>query len=156
MLINTVGVEVNESTYLNKAGKFLFKIEKWEEDGVTQYGDAKFKLSFKGVEVGTKEPVYLHSEMFNIGQKSLWRIKQLEVALKSPEVYLLDSWIGRYVIANVSERKYTKNDGTEGVAYDCKSWEHSPLNDKLAPIPAAQQNTNNDTTEPVETDEIPF
>lgn len=158
MVINTVGIEVNENVYVNKAGKFLFKIEKWEEDGFTQFGDQKFKMFFKGVEVGHKEPVYLHSEMFNVGQKSLWRIKQLEVALKSPEVFEISDWIGRYVIANIEERTYTKSDGSTGKAYGVKSWEYSSHNDKLPPIPETKQNENDGAAQPteVENDEIPF
>ena len=167
MIISTVGVELNENIFLNKVGKFLFKIEKFEEDGFTNGGDARFKLHFKGVEVGTKEPVYLHSEQFNIGQKSLWKIKQLEVALKSPEIYDVNSWVGRYVIANVKQESYAKNDGTQGVSYKASSWEYSSHNDKLPPIAEAKQDESNDFTEPskptnkvpevdMDEDEIPF
>ena len=159
MVINTVGVEVSENVYVNKAGKFLFKIEKWEEDGFTQYGDSKFKMFFKGVEVGTKDPIYLHSEMFNVGQKSLWRIKQLEVALKSPEIFELSDWIGRYVNCEIVERTYNKNDGTEGKSYNVVNWSYSQLNDKLPPIPEKKQNKNNGSEQSealAEDDEIPF
>ena len=99
MIIDTRNVELSENNFLNKEGNFLFRIEKFEEDGFTNNGDHRFKLHFKGIEVGIKEPVYIHSEQFNIGAKSLWRIKQLEVALKAPEIYDINNFIGRYVIA---------------------------------------------------------
>lgn len=161
MIIDTRNVELNENIFLNKIGMFLFKIEKFEEDGFTNAGDARFKLHFKGVEVGTKEPVYLHSEQFNIGQKSLWKIKQLEVALKSPEIYDVNSWVGRYVIANIKQDTYIKQDGTQGVSYKAASWEYSTHNDKLPPIPEAIENKNvsDSKSENVEDDlldDIPF
>lgn len=158
MIINTKGVELSEAKYLDKEGEFLFKLEKWEEDGFTQEGAAKFKIFFKGVEVGKKEPVYLHSEMFNLQQNSLWRIKQLEVALKAPEVYEVDDLMARYVVVTIKSREYTKNNGETGTAYNVTSWTYSSLNDKLPPIKEAIENNNDVGTEAVEIseDEIPF
>ena len=163
MIINTRGIELSENVYVNKDGKFLFKIEKFEEDGFTNNGDARFKLHFKGVEAGTKEPIYLHSEQFNIGQTSLWRIKQVEVALKAPEVYDINDFVGRYVIANIKSESYTKKDGTAGTAYKVKSWEYSSFNDKLPPIPEAKSDENNGNVESIQSpiidideDECPF
>lgn len=161
MIINTKGVELNENVYVNKDGKFLFRIEKFEEDGFTNAGDAKFKLHFKGVEVGSKEPTYIHSETFNIGQSSLWRIKQLEVALKAPEIYDINDFVKRYVIANIKQETYKKNDGSVGTSYKVKSWEYSSFNDKLDPIPEAKPNENNGTNESsqaedISEDQIPF
>lgn len=160
MIISTVGIELNESVFVNKEGKFLFRIEKFEEDGFTNAGDAKFKLHFKGVEVGTKEPVYLHNEQFNIGQSSLWRIKQVEVALKAPEIYDINDFVGRYIIANIKQEKYTKRDGTSGIAHKVKSWDYSTLNDKMPPIPEAKQDENNGINvaevDDIDDSEIPF
>ena len=167
MIISTVGIELNENVYVNKEGKFLFRIEKFEEDGFTNAGDAKFKLHFKGVEVGTKEPVYLHNEQFNIGQTSLWRIKQVEVALKAPEIYDINDFVGRYIIANIKQETYKKNDGSIGISYKVKSWDYSTLNDKMPPIPEAKQDENNGINESIKSsskipeidideDEIPF
>lgn len=154
MIINTKGVELNENVYVNKDGKFLFRIEKFEEDGFTNAGDAKFKLHFKGVEVGSKEPIYIHSETFNIGQSSLWRIKQLEVALKAPEIYDINDFVKRYVIANIKQETYKKNDGSVGTSYKVKSWEYSSFNDKLDPIPEVKPNENNGTNGNSKTPEI--
>ena len=157
MIINTKGIELNENVYINKECKCLFKIEKFEEDGFTNAGDIRFKLMFKGVEVGTKEPVYIHSETFNVGQSSLWRIKQLEVALKAPEIYDINSFIGRYVIANIKQETYVK-DGEAKSAYKVKSWEYSQHNDKLPPIPEAKQNESDGAAvvEDITEDTIPF
>lgn len=141
MVINTKGVELKEpSEWLNKEGKFTFKIEKIIEDGFTSDGFAKFKIEFKAVELGTKEPVYSHTEMFNVAQNSLWRIKQLEIALKAPECYDLNDFIGRYVIGEVKMRTFDKRDGTKGTSYQIKAWEYSAHNDKLPPIKEANLN----------------
>ena len=118
-------------------------------------------MHFKGVEVGSKEPTYIHSETFNIGQSSLWRIKQLEVALKAPEIYDINDFVKRYVIANIKQETYKKNDGSVGTSYKVKSWEYSSFNDKLDPIPEAKQNENNGTNESsqaedISEDQIPF
>lgn len=154
MIINTKGVEPNENVYINKEGKFLFRIEKFEEDGFTNAGDAKFKLHFKGVEVRSREPTFVHSETFNIGQSSLWRIKQLEVALNAPEIYDINDFVKRYVIANIKAESYTKKDGTVGTAYKVKSWEYSSFNDKLPPIPEAKQDENNGANESAQAEDI--
>ena len=147
MIINTKGVELNENVYVNKEGKFLFKIEKFEEDGFTNAGDARFKLHFKGVEAGTKEPIFMHNEQFNIGQTSLWRIKQVEVALKAPEIYDINDFVGRYIIANIKSESYTKKDGAAGTAYKVKSWEYSTFNNKMLPIPEAKSDEKNSVSE---------
>lgn len=156
MIINTKGIELNENVYVNKEGKFLFKIEKFEEDGFTNAGDARFKLHFKGVEAGTKEPIFMHSEQFNIGQTSLWRIKQVEVALKAPEVYDINDFVGRYINANIKSEAYTKKDGTAGTTHKVKSWEYSDINDKkkLPPIPEAKSDENNGINEPLQVEDI--
>ena len=156
MVINTKGVEVSENIYVNKAGKFLFKIEKWEIDGMDSGGNDAFKIFFKGVEANTKEPMYLHSERFTTGQNALWKVKQLEIALKSPEVYELDSWIGRYVFANIVQENYTRKDGSSAISHKVKSWEYSTANDKLAPIPEARENSNDGPVIDIDEDEIPF
>jgi len=160
MIINTKGIEVSEAVFLNKTGAFLFKIEKFEEDGYTNAGDAKFKLHFKGVEKGTKEPMFLHQEMFSIGEKSLWKIKLLENGLHAPEIYDINDFIGRWVIGNVIEDKYTKKDGTAGIAYKVNQWSYSTLNDKMPPIPEATQEQSSSDGIPVEIEieesDIPF
>jgi hypothetical protein len=142
-IINTKGVELTENLYIDKEGKFLFKIEKFEEDGFSNSGDTRFKLFFKGVEVGTKEPIYSYSEQFLATGKALFKIKQVEVALKAPECYDINDFIGRYIIANIKKETYTKQDGSQGVSYKVKSWEYSQHNDKLAPIPEAKEEINN-------------
>lgn len=153
MVINTRGVELTPpADYIQKEGKFTLRIEKLIEDGFTTEGHAKFKLVFQGVEVGTKEPIYSHSEMFNVGQSSLWRIKQLEVALKAPECYDINDFIGRYVVADIKPRVHK-----EKTYYSVKTWEYSPHNDKLSPIPEAKQDVDNgDPIVDINEDEVPF
>ena len=140
LIINTRGVELKETVYIEKEGVYTLKITKFEDDGFTRdLGDQKFNLHFIGKSALTPEVVYEHKESFNIGAKSLWRIKQLEVALNAPECYDIESFIGRYVTATIVKREYKKNDGTTGTAYNVKTWEYSKLNDSLAPIPEAKE-----------------
>ncbi len=162
-VIDTRNVEVNETTYINKIGTFLFRIERFEEDGYTQNGDAKFNLYFKGVEQGTKTPVYLHREMFSVGTKSLWKIKLLERGLDAPEVYDINDFVGRYVLATIISESYTKKDGTAGTGYKVNQWGYSSLNDSKDAIPTATVEQNTGTTQPMEVvvegvdeDSIPF
>ena len=77
------------------------------------------------------------------------------MALKAPECYDINDFIGRYVIADIKSRNYKKNDGSTGVSYGAKSWEYSTHNDKLPPIPEAKQNAD-DGTPDISEDEIPF
>ena len=140
LIINTRGVELKETVYIEKEGVYTLKITKFEDDGFTRdSGDQKFNFHFIGKSTLTPEVVYEHKESFNIGAKSLWRIKQLEVALNAPECYDIENFVGRYVTATIVKREYKKNDGTNGVAYNVKTWEYSKLNDALAPIPEAKE-----------------
>ena len=140
LIINTRGVELKETVYIEKEGVYTLKITKFEDDGFTRdSGDQKFNLHFIGKSTLTPEVVYEHKESFNIGAKSLWKIKQLEVALNAPECYDIESFINRYVTATIVKREYTKNDGTIGTAYNVKTWEYSKLNDALPPIPEAKE-----------------
>lgn len=140
LIINTRGVELKETVYIEKEGVYTLKITKFEDDGFTRdSGDQKFNFHFIGKSTLTPEVVYEHKESFNIGAKSLWRIKQLEVALNAPECYDIENFVGRYVTATIVKREYKKNDGTNGTAYNVKTWEYSKLNDALPPIPEAKE-----------------
>ncbi len=150
MIVDTRGIEVNETTYINKVGTFLFRIEKFEETGYTQNGDAKFDLHFKGVEQGTKAPVYMHREMFSVGEKSLWKIKLLERGLNAPEVYDINDFVGRYVLATIISESYTKKDGTTGTGYKVNQWGYSSLNDSKDAIPTASVEQNTSIAQPME------
>ena len=153
MIINTRGVEINPpKDYIKKEGSYILKIESVIEDGFTTDGHAKIKMSFIGAEVGTKEPILNHTEMFNVGEKSLWRIKQLEVALKAPECYDINDFVGRYVIGHVVAKKYTKQNGEVIDTFNIKSWDYSVHNDKLPPIKEAVINQNEPTIEEIADD----
>jgi hypothetical protein len=138
MRIDTRGVELTPPTaWIDKEAKYLFKIIEWKEDGYTQYGDAMIKMFFK---TSTGE---MHSERFPLSAAALWRLKQLEVALKAPEVYELDSFVGRYVIGDVKIQKGYAN---------VKSWEYASQNDKLDPFPdlSAEAQAEEETQEEAE------
>lgn len=158
IIINTVGVELKApSDYIKQEGRYLLKIKEIKPDGFESGAD-KFKVIMEGVLEGTKEPLLTHIENFSTVPNMLWKIKVLEIALQAPEVYDIDDFIGRYVIANIKSETYTKKtDGTQAVAYKVKSWEYSKFNDKLAPIPQAKEIQNASAVVDVESDEeMPF
>ena len=161
LIVSTVGIEVNPVTaYVKKAGAYTFKLEKLELDGFNDHGDQKFKIFMKCKNPENANEFLSHIENFSLTQNVLWKIKQLEVALKSPETYDIEHWMGRYVTGNVTMREYNGKEYAQIVSY-----EYSALNDKLDPIPKADANANNASSESVpenvpeidiDSDEIPF
>ena len=123
MIINTknlteIGMKPREDGTYNifKEGKYLFKIVGWEEKGFSKDGDAMFIINLQGIEIGKKDIKYSHNELYNLGELSLVHLKKLEVALKSPEVYNLDDWKDRFVIANIEKKE--KENITENFMID--------------------------------------
>lgn len=158
-VISTVGVELKEAIFVDKEGQYILRIEDWEEDGITQAGDVKFNVHFKGVIAGTKEPVYTHTERFSLG-RAAFRIKQLEQALRSPENFDINDWVGRYVVSNIVSEQYEKN-GEIKTAYKTKTWNYSKFNERLPPIPEAKADEQTEADvevdiEDIEDDDIPF
>lgn len=128
MVINTKGVELTPPMdWIKEAGEYTLKITEWKQDGYTPSGADKFKIFFKA-STGA-----MHSEMFSTAENMLWKIKRLEVALKAPEMYELDSLVGRYVIATVGMRAHNGSQYAE-----VKDWTYATQNDKLDPIPEAK------------------
>ena len=163
MVINLVNRELRLEEFINHEGKYLFKIEKLEELAHTMNGDAKFKLHFKGVEVGKKEPIYLYNEMFNFSDIGVKFIGKFVNSINAPLSSDSDLWIGRYVIATIKQDGTYEKDSKTYDNFKCVGWEYSAHNDKLTPIPEAKQDENNDTainTEvpiiDLDNDEIPF
>lgn len=170
MIINTknlpeIGMKPREDGTYNifKEGKYLFKIVGWEEKGFSKDGDAMFVINLQGIEIGKKDIKYSHNELYNIGALSLIHLKKLEVALKSPEVYNLDDWKDRFVIANIEKNGKREYNGKLYDRFSVASWEYSDYNNKLAPIPEAKEEDNDAIpvakSEPVieiSDDDIPF
>lgn len=170
MIINTknlpeIGIKPKEDGTYNifKEGKYLFKIIDWGDKGFTRDGDSMFVINFQGIEIGKKDIKYSHNELYNLGALSLIHLKKLEVALKSPEVYNLDDWKDRFVIANIEKNGKREYNGKLYDRFGVTSWEYSDYNNKLAPIPEAKEEDNNTTpvakSEPVveiSDDDIPF
>ena len=124
MIINTKGVELTPpAEWIKEPGKYTLKIIGWSHEGYNSDTSEKFKINFQDSD-GRK-----HSELYSTASNMLWKIKRLEVALQAPELYELDSLIGRYVIATIGQRTYNEKTYAEA-----KEWEYCPLNDKLPPI----------------------
>lgn len=159
MVINTKGVEINDTQYIKKDGIFLLKIEEFVEDGYSNEGNPKFKLLFKGMEIidnKMQSTTYAHTEFYSTDAKMLWKIKQLELGLKAPEIYDINNFIGRYAIAIVKMEEYNGKTNAR-----VKEWQYSPQNDKMPPIPEAtqEQSSSDVQSEPeidISEDEIPF
>lgn len=124
MIINTKGVELTPpAEWIKTAGKYTLKITEIKPDGFTPDGE-KFKIFFKSANGE------LHSEFYSTAPNMLWKIKNVEVAMKAPECYDIENFVGRYIVANIGMRSYNGKEYAEA-----KSWEYSELNDKLPPIP---------------------
>lgn len=158
MIVNTQGIELNNNTYITEAGQYAFKIEKFEENGVSSYNSPAFKLHFIGNKIivgqdgkpalGDEE--FIHTERYTLDENVLWKIKILEVALDAPEIYDINDFVGRYVVADVGLREHN------GKMYsDIKKWKPSKRNDALPPIPKAEENQNNSNSQYPQPDSVP-
>lgn len=144
MRIDTRGVELTPpGEWIKEKGEYTLKLTKWDQDGYTDAGEEKFKIFFQTADGK------MHSERFSTAPNMLWKIKRLEVAMEAPEVYELDSLIGRYVIADVGMREYNGKEYAEA-----KEWKYAPQNKKLDPIPSAAEDAPVEVDE--DGDEVPF
>jgi hypothetical protein len=73
-------------------------------------------------------------------EKMLWKVARLRDALHSPEIFELEDWVGRYVLATIEMREYNGKTNP-----NIKKLQYSKANDKLAPIPDRAQNTGEPT-----------
>lgn len=153
MVIDTRGVELKNSTYIDKEGRYALNIT-----DVVIVNSAKFEVIFEGNEIIIKdekmelsEETYKHKERFTTNSNVLWKIKLLEVALKAPEIYDIKSFIGRFVNAKITLRDYNDKKYAQ-----VASWSYSKRNDNLPAIPLASATaTTADVTIDDDT-EIPF
>jgi len=147
MVVNTRGVEVKDTNYITEAGHYVFKIDKFEEDGYN-----KFKLIFIGNKMlvvdgkaTLSDEIYTHTENYSLEDNMLWKIKRLEIALNAPEVYDVNNFIGRFVRADVTMKAgYT--DPSKFYS-NVSKWVYSKQNDALPPIPEAQEEQSNGATQ---------
>ena len=156
MIINTTGVVADEKNIISEAGNYILKLGKIEEDGYE-----KWKLHFEGKKVleGGKlsEDSYSMMEFISLAQNVLFKVARLRDALKSPEVFDLNDWMNRYVVAVVEMNTY--NDKTNP---QFKKLSYSAFNDNMPPIPEAKSEQNVDAnrqpqpTIGLDSDSIPF
>jgi hypothetical protein len=129
MIIDTRGVELTPpAEWIKKEGIYVLKISEIKPDGFAADGSGaeKFKIIFKA---SSGEQ---HMENFILKPDMLWKIKVIEKAIKAPEVYDINDFIGRYVTATIKERTYNGKQ-----YFDIKEYAECALNDKLPPIPMA-------------------
>ena len=160
MVFNTKGVEANKIEMVTKAGNYLFKIVDIIEDGYDANGNPKAKVKFEGKEIvdgKLKDEIQVMFEWYEATEKMAWKLAILRDALKSPEVFDMNDWLNRYVVAVVEMNTYN---GKTNPRF--KKLQYSKLNDNLPPIPEAKQG-NNEPEVVVEMpdlglldDEIPF
>lgn len=162
MQINSTNYKSNEMNYITEPGNYLFKLIKWEQDGFSQNGEEKIKVTCEGMKIkedGKLEGNYsFNYQMYN-GEKAGFTIAMLRDALKSPAIFNLDDWLNRYVIAVVAMEA-----GNDGKMYArAKKFEYSKANDKLSPIPSIEQGNSEPASQSVQNpsediteDEIPF
>ena len=153
MIINTTGMTANEVNIINKNGDYLLKLIKIEP---AEYG--KLKLHFEGAEIveGKVQSDIVSMIEFCDTDKQIFKIVRLRDAFKSPELFNLDDWLNRYVVARVEMQEYNGK-----TSPNFKKLQYSSHNDKLPPIPEAkqEQSVGNDMANPsveITEDSIPF
>lgn len=136
MVINSTNYKADERKFITTEGNYLLKLVKWETDGYTQNGDLKFKIACEAgkiTESGKIEGSYSFNYQMLDGEKTGFTIARLRDAIKSPAVFNLDDWIGRYVYASIFMEM-----GSDGKMYPkVSSFEYSKFNDKKNPIQEA-------------------
>ena len=138
-VINTVGVVASETNTISKAGDYLLKITKVELDGYDNESNEKFKLHFEGkaiIDGKYSDDTYTMIDWLEQREKMLWKVARLRDALHSPEVFELEDWVGRYVLATIEMREYNGKKNP-----NIKKLQYSKANDKLPPIPDRAKNT---------------
>lgn len=123
MIVNLKGVSSeNPNEYIKTAGKYTLKITGLLEDGYDKNGDQRIKFTFKTPDGKN------HSESFSIGGEYAWRLKRFIEAMKAPEVFDIETLVGRYItavmIVNPKNPLYVL----------VNEWEYAIQNDKLEPI----------------------
>ena len=125
IVVNTKGIEINPpADWIKAAGTYTLKITEVKPDGYNADGFQKIKMFFKS-SAGEQ-----HSEMIVLSPAALWKLKQIEIAIGAPEVYDLNNFVGRYVIADIKGRIHKDKE-----YFDIKTFSPCPLNDKLPKIP---------------------
>lgn len=138
MIINTKGITTeNPNEWLtptkNADGTYqtithASKIVAWNEEYSTK-GDHMVVIEFR-----TSSNKKFTEKFIISDSEQLWRLKRLEVALKAPESYSLDSFVGRYIVAVMSGRAGTKGGDFNRI----EEWQYAKQNDALPPIPEAK------------------
>lgn len=111
--------------------KYTLKVTSIEADGYDDQGDERYKMTFKTADGK------MTSDSFTVCEagKTTWKLKRITVAMKAPDRLNLSDLIGRYVVATIGG--YTSKANGKDYA-QIESFEYSPHNDKLAPIPEAK------------------
>lgn len=158
MTINTTGIVSNENNKITEAGTYVLKIVKVEEDGFEKY-----KLSFEGKKAleGGKlsDETYSMLDWLQLSDNLIWKVARIRDALKSPEIFDLNDWVNRYVVAVIEMNTY--NDKTNP---QFKQLKYSSFNDNMPPIQEAKSEQSVDAnvqpenapTIDVDSDSIPF
>lgn len=110
--------------------KYTLKVVSIEADGYNDDGDERYKMTFKDAQS------QMISDSFTVSPegKTTWKLKRIAVAMKAPDKLDLNDLVNRYIVATVSG--YTGKNGKDYAQIE--SFEYSPNNDKLPPIPEAK------------------
>ena len=167
MKCNTTGkVAEPPKKYITEAGKYVFKIEKFEDDGYTNGGEQKLKAHYVAQRIimvegkaTLSEDVYTMTENnLSMDENLAWLVLRIRDALKSPENFDTEDWVGRFLIADI----YMREHGDKKYA-TVSGYSYSKQNDKLPPIPEAKsaedvvaEVVTDISVGDIDEDEIPF
>ena len=121
------------------------------------------KLTFEGKKIlpdgKLSDELYSMLDWLQTSENLIWKVARLRDAIKSPEVFDLNDWMGRYVVATVEMNTYNEKTNPQ-----FKNLSYSSFNDKMPPIPSAKEESNQSASQPVQSEnpsediseEIPF
>ena len=111
----------NPNEFIKTAGTYTLKIVEVSEDGYNTDGDQKIKFSFKTPDGKN------HNESFSYDGKFAWRFKRFAEAMKAPDDFNVEDFVGRYVVADMVLN-------AKGYA-NTSEFRYAVQNDKIAPFP---------------------
>ena len=162
MQINSTEYKSSELNYIRENGNYLLKLIKWEQDGYSAGGELKIKVTCEAKKItddGKLDGSYNFDYPMYDGVKAGFTIARLRDALQSPQVFNLDDWMNRFVIATIS-----MEESSNGKSYaQVKAFQYSKFNDKLPPFQEIKAQPSESKSESVSNpsedmteDELPF
>lgn len=145
LVVNLNDIE-DLSVNIDKEGSYVLKIVEVKQDGFDKNGNIKVKINYAGYNKEDADKNMLnHSELYFIAPYGKRKIADLFAGLNIDKAVDMEKLSGRFVIASVSGREYTKNNGDTATAYNIDKYEYCSLNDKLPPLSVEEVEISDET-----------